>query len=104
MIKMSVFYPKTQNSRFDIDYYCNQHIALVREKLGAALKGVAVEHGLAGGTPGSPPLYAAMGHLYFDTVESFLNAFEPNAGAIVADVPNYTNVEPIIQISEVKLK
>ena len=47
-------YPNTSGSYFDIGYYCDTHIPLVRRLLGPALEGVAVEHGIAGATPGSP--------------------------------------------------
>jgi uncharacterized protein (TIGR02118 family) len=36
-------------------------------------------------------------------VEAFQSAFGPHAEAILADVPNYTNTTPVIQISEVSL-
>jgi uncharacterized protein (TIGR02118 family) len=103
MIKVSVLYPKTDSSSFDMDYYCNSHIPMVREKCGAALKNVAVEAGLGGGAPDSPPPYAAMGHLYFDSVEDFQSSFGPHAEAIMADIPNYTDVEPVIQVSEIHI-
>jgi uncharacterized protein (TIGR02118 family) len=76
---------------------------MVREKLGAACKSAAVEQGVAGGAPGAPATYAAMGHLYFDSVGDFQSAFGPHAEAIMGDIPNYTNITPVIQISEVKL-
>jgi uncharacterized protein (TIGR02118 family) len=44
-----------------------------------------------------------MGHLYFDSAEAFQAAFAPHAQAIMADIPNYTNIQPAIQISEVKM-
>jgi len=44
-----------------------------------------------------------MGHLYFDSVEAFQAVFGPHAGPIMDDIPNYTNVQPTIQVSEVKL-
>ena len=46
-------------------------------------------------------LDAAIGYLTFDSVEAFQKAFGPHAAEIVADVPNYTNARPIIQIVEV---
>jgi uncharacterized protein (TIGR02118 family) len=76
---------------------------MVREKLGSALKGVAVEQGLAGAQPGSKATFIAMGHLLFESVEVFQGAFGPQAEAIMKDVPNYTDVQPTIQISEVKI-
>ena len=103
MIKVSVMYPKTSSSKFDIDYYCNRHMPMVQKKLGSALKRMAVDHGLAGGAPGSAPPYAAIGHLYFDSVEAFQAAFGPHAKEIMADIPNYTDVQPAVQVSEVKI-
>lgn len=103
MIKVSVFYPNEEGRKFDMKYYCENHIPMVRQRLGAACKGVAVEQGVSGATPGSRPAHAAMGHLYFETAEAFQSAFGPHAAAIMADIPNYTDIEPTIQISEVKL-
>ena len=76
---------------------------LVKKKLGAACKGVFVERGLGGVTPGTPPAFVAMGHALFDSVESFQFAFEPHAAELMGDVSNFTSIEPIIQISEVKV-
>jgi uncharacterized protein (TIGR02118 family) len=58
---------------------------------------IAVEQGIAGGTKGAPPTYIAMGHLYFDGVAEFEAAFGPHAPTIMADIPNYTNVQPLAQ-------
>ncbi len=103
MTKVSVMYPNTAGSTFDMAYYLDTHIPMVRRLLGAALKGVAVEQGIGGEEAGSPAPYLAMGHLLFDSPEAFQSAFGPHAQAIVADIPNYTNSEPTLQISEVKL-
>jgi len=53
--------------------------------------------------PGSPPIYVAMGHILFDSVEEFQRAIEPHMEAILADIPNYTDILPAVQISEVKM-
>ncbi len=103
MIKVSVFYPNEEGKKFDMDYYLNSHIPMVQEKLGAALKGGTVDQGLGGAEPGSPATYIAMGHLLFDSVEEFQSAFGPHAEAIMADIPNYTDIQPTIQVSEVKM-
>lgn len=104
MIKVTVFYPNSEGSRFDIDYYCNSHMPMVRAKCGAALKGMDIDHGTSDGTPGSRAPYACMGHLYFDSLEAFQSSFGPHTKEIMADIPNYTDVKPSIQISEVKLR
>ena len=62
-----------------------------------------MDRGLAGGTPGSPPPYLALGHLLFESGEAFETAFAVHAQAILDDIPNYTNTQPTIQISEVKI-
>lgn len=76
---------------------------MVRQLLGSALKGVSVEQGISGEEPGSPAPYVAMGHLLFDSVEAFQTSFGLHAQAIMADIPNYTNSEPIVHIGQVKL-
>lgn len=103
MIRVSVLYPNSQGSTFDIAYYCDTHIPMARRLLGAALKGVSVDHGIGGGEPGTPPPYLAIGHLLFDSLEAFLAVFLPHAQALTSDIPNYTNTRPTIQISEVRL-
>lgn len=103
MIKASVLYPRHEGSKFDMDYYCTRHIPLVQTRLGNALKNVTVEQGLAGLEAGSPPTYSAMGHLWFETVEAFQAAFAPHAAELVGDIPNYTHVQPVIRISEIKI-
>jgi uncharacterized protein (TIGR02118 family) len=103
MIKVSVMYPRHDGAKFDMDYYCAKHMPLVQQKLGAALRGLSVDAGLGGAQPGSAPAYVAIGHLLFDSPESFQQAFEPHADAILGDIPNYTDIEPVIQISDVKL-
>lgn len=99
VIKVSVLYPNSAGCK----YYLTKHMPMVQQKLGSACKRMAVEEGIAGGAPGAPATYVAMGHLYFDTTDAFQAAFAPHAQAILADIPNYTNTQPTIQISEVKL-
>lgn len=101
MIKVSVMYPNGAGKKFDEDYYCNQHIPMVGGLLGDAVKGATIEKGIGGAAPGSEATYTVMGNLYFTSMESFQNSFGPNARKIMGDLPNFTNIEPVIQISEV---
>jgi uncharacterized protein (TIGR02118 family) len=103
MIKVSVLYPGGQDIRFDMDYYLKKHTPMVREKLGAALKQVEIDQGLSGAQPGSAPAYLVLCHLHFDSVAAFQSAFAPVADAILSDIANYTNTQPVIQISESKV-
>jgi len=103
MIKVSVLYPNGKNNSFDMDYYCNKHVPMVAELLGDAVKGATVERGLGGAAPESPAQYSAMGNLYFSSMETFENSFGPHAEKIMSDIPNFSSVEPIIQVSEVMI-
>ena len=71
MIKVSVLYPNSETTKFDMDYYLAHHIPLVQSLLGAALRGVFVEQGISGGQADSSPAYVAMGHLLFDSVQDY---------------------------------
>ncbi len=101
MIKLSVMYPTGEGKTFDMEYYLNTHIPLVAKLLGDSIKGATVEEGIAGGAPNSPATFSAMGNLYFENIESFQNSFGPNAPEILADLPNFTNAEPTVQVSKV---
>lgn len=103
MIKVSVFYPYGGGSKFDMTYYLEKHMPMVRQKLGTACKGISVEQGVAGGALGTPPTYIAMGHILCDSAEAFQTAFSPHAAEIMGDISNYTAIQPIIQISDVKM-
>jgi uncharacterized protein (TIGR02118 family) len=103
MIKVSVLYPNGEGKTFDMEYYLGTHIPMVLQLLGDACKNGAAEQGIAGGTPGSAPTYTAMGHMYFETLEDFNGAFSSHANEIMGDIPNYTNIAPVFQVSEVKL-
>lgn len=101
MVKVSVLYPNTAGKKFDIDYYCTKHLPLVSGLLGDALKGATAEKGLGGGAPGSDAPFIASGNMYFDTMGDFENSFGPNAEKIMGDLPNFTDIEPVIQVNEV---
>jgi len=100
-IKVSVLYPYGENKKFDMDYYLNKHVPMVSGLLGSAMIGATIEKGLGGSAPDAPPTYVSMGNIYFETMESFQSSFGPNAETIMGDIPNYTNIEPVIQVSEV---
>ena len=103
MIKISILYPSTENGRFDMGYYVETHMPLSIKLLSEhpGYKGVSVERGLAGAIPGVEPTYVAMCHFLFESVEAFQAAFAPHAAALQGDMPNYTDIAPVIQVSEV---
>ena len=103
MIRLSILYPNSEGGRFDLDYYLNTHMPMSIEKQGSLLKGVSVEYGISGVQPGTRPTYIVLCHFTYDSVEAFFEAFMPHAELLQGDIQNYTNVEPVMQFSEVKL-
>lgn len=101
MIKVSVMYPNTPGAKFDHAYYRDKHMPMVKSLMGDSCRYYTVDKGLAGGAPGTPATYIGMCHIFCDSVESFQAGFGPVAGQIMADIPNYTNTSPVVQISEV---
>lgn len=103
MIKISILYPN--NGKFDMDYYLDTHmprsIALLSK--GRGYRGVSVERGIGGASPGSAPSHVAMCHYLFDTADDFMAAFLPHAAELQGDMPNHTGIETIIQVSEVAI-
>jgi uncharacterized protein (TIGR02118 family) len=101
MIKVSVMYPNVEGARFDHDYYRDVHMPLVKARMGTFCKYYTVDKGLAGMDPGSKPTYVGMCHIFCDTVEDFQKGFGPHAAEIMADIPKYTDLSPVVQISQV---
>jgi uncharacterized protein (TIGR02118 family) len=105
MVKISMLYPNTPGARFDMDYYLRQHMPVSIAKLSAAAgyQSVSVEQGIGGEQPGSAPAYIAMCHYVFDTAEDFLAGFLPHQDLLQSDISNYTDIQPLIQFSEVAI-
>ncbi len=101
MIVFSVMYPDAPGKHFDMDYYLDTHMAMVKEKVGGALKGVTIDRGLSGPEPGSMATYATFTRLLFDSLEDVATYMAPHSPAFDADIPNFTDITPSVQISEV---
>lgn len=103
MISVNVLYRNSDAIKFNMNYYLDTHIPLISRLLGSALKGVLVQQGIGGGAPGSPPEFAVITVLRFESMEAFQAAFPPHAPAVMADIVNFTNEQPTIQFNEVRL-
>lgn len=101
MIKVSIMYPYAPGARFDHEYYLGIHMPQIKACLGDACKHYTVDKGLVGATPDAPPTYIVMGHIYSGSIDEFLPAMEPHLPRILGDIPNFTDLIPVIQISEV---
>ena len=93
MIRLSVFYPKTDGASFDHDYYRDKHVPRAVKSWG--LSGAEIDKGLDG------PYEAAV-HFTFESMEAMGAAMgSPGTGEVMADVANYTTIQPVLQTSEI---
>lgn len=102
MIRISVYYPNRPGARFDHRYYAEQHIPLAVRLLGDALRSVTVEQGLDPGPPWPAPTHVAVAHFTCDSLEAYARASAPHAAVLQADVANYTDIAPVIQVGRVQ--
>ena len=101
MIKVNVMYPYTEGARFDHAYYRDRHMPMVKARLGSACAYYTVDKGLAGRAPGFPPAFVAMCAFICDSVEAYEAAMQEHRTEVLADIANYTDIAPMVQVSEV---
>jgi uncharacterized protein (TIGR02118 family) len=86
--------------RFDFDYYVEKHIPMVKAKCADfGLKEVRLMRGSAM-VDGAPPKFELIGELVFPSVENLQDVLARHGTEIMGDIPNYSNVQPRIQITE----
>ncbi|MDU9005085.1 EthD family reductase [Sedimentitalea todarodis] len=98
-VSLQVLYPITDGSRFDYDYYLSTHMNLVAEHMGPHLERTLVTKGNAGG-PDTPPSIYAVATIVFPDQDA-MNAAMKSSEPVMADIPNFTDVQPQILIGEV---
>lgn len=99
MIRVTVMYPKQEGGTFDYDYYLQSHVPLMKERLGEAIKQMDMFKGV-GSVTGEAEAFVTIAHLWFDSVEDLQNSFGPHSREILADIPNFTNLQPTVQIDQ----
>ena len=101
MIRITTLYRNTEGAYFNFDYYINTHLALIRERMsGAGLVSMEVAKGMDN-PDGSPAEHLCIFHIYFSTLAAGLRGIEQHGAEFAADIPNYTNIEPQVQVAEV---
>ena len=102
MVRVSVLYPNQAGKKFDADYYKNSHMKLCHDRLKSfGLLRYEVDKGVAGGAPGAPAPFVGACHFYFNSIGDFQKGMAAHGQELVGDIPNYTDIPPTIQISEI---
>jgi uncharacterized protein (TIGR02118 family) len=81
--------------------YASKHPMVMERLKGSGMLRYEVEKGLAGGGPGAPAPFVAACHLYFNAAADFKKGIAAHGTEIMGDIPNYTDISPQIQISEI---
>ena len=102
LFKVTIFYANGEGKTFDMKYYEDKHMPMVASFLGKNLQFYEIDKGISGRTPNDPAPFVAIGYFYIKNIKAYNDAIAQNREAIVNDFKHYTNIQPSIQISEVK--
>jgi uncharacterized protein (TIGR02118 family) len=98
MIVVSVLYPNTPGTTFDLDYYRDRHLPLVRELLEPG--GMrSLSYYVPGPAEADPP-YRLVAELRFDSMAEVEAGMAEHGAVTQADIVNFTDVEPVILVGE----
>lgn len=95
-------YPNTPGSRFDMDYYLNKHCPFaIKEFTAAGAVKIDVDCGVSGLMPGSPAPFHAIAYITVPDIATYQSLLANSAPKVMADIPNYTDVQVQVQVSEI---
>jgi len=97
MQRVTVLYASKGGAHFDFDYYMKKHIPWVAGLFGRKIE---VRRGISSAAGAAAP-FICIATILTDSIDEFKAVFAKDGGAILGDIPNYTNIEPIVQIDEV---
>ena len=93
-------YPNKDGAQFDFEYYTTKHLPMGACYLGDNVVKVEVRKGVAS-ADGSAPPFVCVVNVWINSVEEFQSAMAEHGEKLMSDIPNYTNIEPIMQVDEV---
>ena len=103
MIRVTVLFPKTSDSHFDMDYYLSKHVPMTTAKLQSL--GIPVEaevdQGWAASRPVSPLPMQRSDICFLKKWKICKRDWTTHGAEIMADIPNFTNVQPQIQVGNI---
>lgn len=102
MFKVAILYPGGDDKTFDMDYYEKKHMPMVAGVIGKNLKFYEIDKGVSGRMPGEKAPFVAIGYFYIRDVAAYNKAIADNRDAVINDIKKYTNIQPVVQISEIK--
>jgi uncharacterized protein (TIGR02118 family) len=102
LFKVAVMYPGGKDKTFDMDYYEKSHMPMMAKLLGKNLEFYEIDKGISGRTPKDEAPFVAVGYFYCQDVAEYNQSITKNIDTILNDIKKYTNIQPVILISEIK--
>jgi uncharacterized protein (TIGR02118 family) len=101
MHRLTVLYPAKDGETFNYDYYFNNHHKLIVARLKSeGLVSCELDKGVSDPAGGKAP-YLAIAYLKFGSIDQLQKALAEHGAEILGDIPNYTKIEPLMQVNEV---
>lgn len=100
MFCVSVAYPQKDGGTFNFEYYTKTHVPLVARLVGANAVKAEVRKGVAS-PDGSAPAFVCLANFWIKSVQEFQATLAAHGKEIMGDTPNFTNIQPILQVDEV---
>lgn len=95
-----MLYANQPGADFNFDYYLNRHIPWARKLVPDS--GTEIRRGIS--VPaGGPVPYLCLCRFWINSEEDYRAAMSEHGAELMADVANFTNIKPVVQIDEVVL-
>ena len=98
---ITVLYPAKDNDSFDFDFYLRRHVPLIQDILGKSLHRIEVRKGATAQDGSSSPTFTSVISIWIADWPAYEKAMAARASELIAEVPLFTKVMPVIQIDEV---
>jgi uncharacterized protein (TIGR02118 family) len=97
---ITVLYPSGPDAKFDFDYYKSHHIPLIMRLYGKGVAKMEIRRTVS--TADAPPApYLAVINIWVGSQKAFDDATKKHAQELIDDVPNFTNMRPVILNGEI---
>jgi uncharacterized protein (TIGR02118 family) len=98
---ITVLYPAKDNDAFDFEFYLRRHVPLIRDILGDSLDRIEVRKGASSQDGAGSPTYTCVISIWIKDWPAYERAIAARASELIAEVPLFTKVMPVMQIDEV---
>ena len=100
MFCVTVLYPNQADGHFDFAYYRDRHIPMMLDLLGDNVLSTELRRGIQA-VDGAKAPYLCLLNTHIRSPERFAQVMAEHSDRVLGDIPNYTNLQPIIQIDEI---